>query len=234
MLLKDLLDNLIRGELNNIAIGKPEWSTGNFNYKQLIQAISLGLTELHKRFPLKKERLVIQPIDGQSTYKLQTKYATSNTSSTEPKFILDDEFPFSGLIARVDGIYDPEGEYIDFNTTKFGDKYYMLDYRTLVIKDALSTDLITLVTRAVPGTIQLATEVELDTYEIDLPETYTEALLLYAAGRATSNRGAENATNNESAIFFARFEAACATIIGVGLDDREAIDNDKLSARGFV
>jgi hypothetical protein len=235
MLLKDLLDNLIRIELNNIADGKPEWSEGNFSYTKLIQCMSSGYIELHKRFTLKKEIVRIQPLEGVNDYVLDIKHALSNTASAEIKFILDSETnPFSNNIAKIDGIHNYCGKPVDFNTTRFDDSIDLKDYRTLFIKEPDVNHPLTLVCRAIPAPIVLQDENELETYEIDLPYTYHEALILYAAGRAYSGRGAENATNNESAVFMARFEASCAQINYFGLDTHESMVNDKLTARGFV
>ncbi len=235
MLLKNLLDQLIYNELGNISQGKPEWSTGNFNYKRLIQCISLGYIELHKRFLLKKEIVTLQPMVGINSYVLDIANAVSNVGSSAPKYIIDTaEVPFSNSIAKIDELYDYNGEAVEFNTTKFGDDYYLINYRTLYIKTPDVDHTLSLVCRSVPGPIVLANEGELDTYNIDLPEIYTEALIYYAASRAYVNRGAENATNNESAIFSAKFEAACAVLMGTGFDPKELMVNDKLHARGFI
>jgi hypothetical protein len=235
MLLKSVLNDLINNELNNLSIGKPEWSTGNFSYQKLIQCISLGFIELHKRFTLKKELVVLQPVENENVYVLDIKHAVSNTTSTETKYIIDTaSMPFSNSIAKIDEVYDHLNVPIEFNTTKFGDDIYALNYRTLVIKEPDPQNPLTLVCRAVPGGITLANEGDLESYELDIPNTYLEALILYAAARASNNRGAENATNNEGAIFMARFEASCAQISNVGLDTKEISVNDKLSQRGFV
>lgn len=235
MLLKELLNTLIRVELANIVIGKPEWSHGNFNYEQLISCVSSGYIELSKRFTLYKETVVIQPIEGRTHYPLDIKYAVSNTSSTEDKFIMDSTaYPFSNEIAKIDQMYDHRGNSIDFDTTEFNENYYREDYRTLVIKVPDTNHTLGLLCRAIPPPIVLQDEGELDTYKLDIPYQYQEALILYAAGRACSNRGAENATNNEGAIFMARFEASCAQISHLGLDTKENISNDKLQCRGFV
>lgn len=235
MLLKDLLSTLINNELGNLSLGKPEWATGKFSYTSLIQCISLGYQELHKRFTLKKEHVALLPSLSINEYVLSYDHALSNSTSTEDKYIIDTVGkPFSGNIAKIDAILDWLGEPIDFNTTGFSDDVKLLDYRTVYLKYPNPDEPIDLICRAIPPTIKLVTEMELDTYEIDLPFQYLEALLCYAAGRAHANRGAENATNNESAIFFARFEQACFNIEQLGLNTKETMTNTRLNARGFV
>lgn len=235
MLLKDVLNTLINTELGNLSLGKPEWSTGKFSYTSLIGCISLGYQEIHKRFTLKKEHVELLPSLTRNEYVLSYDHALSNSTSTVDKYIIDSVAkPFSGNIAKIDAILDWLGEPIDFNTTNFADDVKLLDYRTIYLKHPNPDELIDIICRAVPAPIKLATEMELDTYEIDLPFQYLEALLCYAAGRAYTNRGAENATNNESSIFFARFEQACFNIEQLGLNTKETMTNTRLSARGFV
>lgn len=235
MLLKQLLDSLIYGELANLSIGKPEWNDGTFNYKRLIECISLGNIELHKRFTLKKENVVLQIDSSIDTYTLDYTHAISNTTSTDIKYIIDSASrPFSGNVGRIDSVYDHKGRKLYANTTQFTQDIKFLDYKTILMSNLECYSILNLVCRAIPTPINLQSENDLDSYEIDLPYQYIESLLLYAAGRATANRGAENSTNNESAIFFARFEASCANIITLGLDTTEEMYNEKLLNRGFV
>jgi hypothetical protein len=235
MLLKNVLNNLIRNELRNLSAGKAEWSDASFNYTNLVQCISLAYTELHKRFALRKERVLLRTLPGVTEYVLDIAHADSNTASSEDKYIADTSTrPFSNNIAKIDQIYDANGEPINFNTTSYGDFIEVLDYRTLFIPNPNLYTTLSLTCRALPEPIELADEGELETYELDLPVQYLEALILYAAGRVYVNRGAENATNNESAIFFARFEQAVVNIEQLGLNVKENMSNDKLSLRGFV
>lgn len=234
MLLKDILDDLIYTELNNIVVGKPEWDTGKFSYTNLIKSVSLGLTELHKRFALIKETIQINPINASGIYILDYKYAVSNVASVETKFILDSASePFSGRVAKIDSLYDSDGNFYEFDTTSAQSKFFTRDYRTLVIKDPAVVLPVTAVIRSMPASISVD-ESNFETFDINLPEAYREALILYAAGRVMSGRGPENATNNESAIFFARFENSCAVLMHTGLDNREHTVNNKLHLRGFV
>lgn len=235
MLLKNVLDQLIQNELANLSIGKPEWSTGNFNYTRLIQCISLGYIELHKRFTLKKELVVLQPMVGITEYVLDIEHAVSNTASTEDKYIIDTSArPFSNKIAKIDTIYDYTKLPIDFNNTQYNTGISLLDYRTIYIEEPDVNHTFNVMCRAIPEPIVLEDEGDLATYNLDIPYQYLEPLLLYAAGRAHNNRGTENATNNEGAVFMARFEAACVQITHTGLDTHETSYNNRLTQRGFV
>lgn len=242
MLLKDVLNSLIRTELNNIAIGKPEWwaENNNFNYVNLIDAISQGYLELHKRFMLKKHIVRITPLLTRYKYPLELQYAVSDPTVTD-KFIIDTvDDPFTpDSICKIDTVLDKCHEPLKFNTTTFKDLVTVIDNTTLYISDPslkCHPELaeLTVVCRGLPKPIKLDDESDLEDYDLDLPYQYLEALLCYAAGKMYSNRGAENATNNESAIAFARFEAAVFNIDILGLNDREELVNERLSLRGFV
>jgi hypothetical protein len=235
MLLKNVLDTLIRVELANLSLGKPEWSTGNFNYKMLINCISSAYVELHKRFSLQKERITLQPMEGVTLYILDAAHAVSNTASTEDKYIIDSALmPFSNSIAKIDAMYDHLNNPIIFDGTKIANPIYTLNYKSIVITEPDPAHPITILCRHIPAEIALQNEGDLNTYALELPPVYTEALLLYAAGRACANRGAENNMNNESAVFMARFEQSCVNISTFNLDSKEEMENTKLNCRGFV
>lgn len=235
MLLQECIKSLVSSELANLSIGKPEWSTGKFSYTTLISCISLANIELHKRFSLKREYVTLQPILGVYDYLLDPKHAVSNTASLLDKYVIDTVGrPFSGSIAKIDQLIDHNNETINFNTTANTNEFLLLDYRTLRIVNPDDKYPIQLVCRSIPAPIHLVNEEALDTYELDLPYTYLEALLCYAAGRAYINRGAENATNNESAIFFARFEASCARIENSNLSNNQESSNTRFTMKGFV
>lgn len=235
MLLKDLIDDLVNNELANLSIGKPQWDDAKFSYTKLIQCISLAYLELHKRFSLKKEYVLLNTLETRTKYPLIAAHASSNTVSTEDKFIIDStESPFPDNIVKIDAVLDDKMQPVTYNTTTFEDQVRILDYRTLGIPDPTKVPVLNLVCRGLPAPIQLEQQEDIETYEIDLPETYRVALLCYAAGRVYINRGAENATNNESAIFYSRFEQACAEIQALSLNDTENMVNDRLSMKGFV
>lgn len=235
MLLKNVLNDLINNELGNLSIGKPEWSDSKFSYTSLIQCISMAYLELGKRFTLNKEIVTLRPTANIIEYELTYAHADSNTASSADKYIVDTSGrPFSGNVVKIDQVYNELGELLNINTTLYGDEISLLDEITLRIKNAVNFPSLELHCRALPAPIVLETEMDLDTYEFRLPNTYLEALLCYAAGRVYVNRGAENATNNESAIFFARFEKACMNIQQLGLDTKETMANTRFTARGFV
>jgi hypothetical protein len=235
MLLKTVLNNLIYNELGNLTIGKPDWADSKFNYTSLIQCVSLAYTELHKRFALKKERIVLRMLSTTTEYVLDISHADSNTASNAVKYIIDTSVkPFPNNIAKIDNIYDALGEPILFDTTKFSDLVEITDYRTIYVPNPAITTSMTLICRGLPNQIELASEADLETYDLYLAPQYLEALLLYAAGRVYVNRGAENATNNESSIFFARFEQACLNVDMLGLNVKESTSNTRFISKGFV
>jgi hypothetical protein len=237
MLLKDVLNSLIYTELNNLSIGKPEWNgDGNFTYVKLIDAISQGYLELHKRFALKKEVVRIVPMLTRTVYPLELQYALSDPTVAD-KFIYDSvDRPFSGQVAKIDTVLDDKYERISYNTTTYQDDVIISDYTELTI-NVLAEPPITglrLICRTLPNPIVLTEELELETYVLNLPVQYREALLCFAAAKIYINRGAENATNNESAIYFARFEQACNVVEHLGLNNKEETSNQKLTNRGFA
>ncbi len=234
ILLKSVLDSLIRVELGNLAIGKPEWSGSKFNYVQLIDCVSMASVELHRRFALKKEYVTVTPLAGRQHYPLLKAHAVSDTGLVD-KFIQDSvSYPFDENIVKIDTVLDEFGGVVHINRADLGSDIRLEDYRTLFINDPTLFSKLTVICRGLPAPISLSNEAALDGYILDIPHTYLDALRCYAAGKVYSNRGAENATNNESAVFFAKFEQACTQIVQLGLNDVETMGNTRFSTRGFV
>ena len=235
MLLKNVLNDLINNELGNLSIGKPQWSDSKFSYTSLIQCISMAYLELGKRFTLNKEIVRLRPLETVTEYPLTYAHADSNTASSADKYIVDSSTrPFSGNVVKIDQVFNELGELLVVNSTLYGDEISLLDATTMFIRNPVNFLSLELHCRSLPSPIVLEEEIDLETYEFPLAHTYYEALLCYAAGRVYVNRGAENATNNESAIFFARFEKACMNIQQLGLDTKETMANTRFTARGFV
>jgi len=235
MLLKNILDDLINNELGNLSIGKPEWSDSKFSYTALIQCISLGYLELGKRFTLNREVVALRPTSAINEYALTYAHADSNTASTADKYIADTlTRVFSGNVVKIDQVFNELGELITINSTAANDDIRLLDATTLYIKTPSLFPSLQLHCRSMPAPIVLVNEVDLATYTVPLAPIYLEALLCYAAGRVYTNRGAENATNNESAIFFARFEKACVNIEQLGLSTKEFLHSSRFQMRGFI
>ena len=233
MLISEVFDQLIYGDLNNLAITE-DGCIDPSNYPLIINAINLGLTELHKRFPLKLKEVYVQQHIHISTYTLHSKYALSNTTSTEPiKYIIDsDSDPFVDDILMIESVYNEEGEEYYLNDDNAVYSLYTPSWNTLQIPDPQDENAISIVYRANHRRID-PNALDLDDIEIDIPHSLLSPLLLYVAYRIYDSRDKLNGTNNSNNILN-KFEAALIQAEMSGLITQENPTNFILENSGWV
>jgi len=114
MLLSTIFEQLTYGELANLPVSG-ELNTPGIqvqNYPAIISHINMGLTELYKTFPLKRDEVTVQQYDHIETYYLRKKYAQTNDDSDETyKYIEDTQFePFLGNVLVIDEVVNEDGQ----------------------------------------------------------------------------------------------------------------------------
>lgn len=113
MQLQDIFDQLRYSELQHIKLGGHRDGTGitSEDYPAIVTHINLALTDLHTRFPIRKETVYVQIHENISTYFLNSDYAESNTGSSQPvKYIKDTTSdPFNDNLTRIEEIADELG-----------------------------------------------------------------------------------------------------------------------------
>lgn len=248
MKLQEIFNQLTYGELSQLGIGGA--SAGGVqpaNYNKLIAHINLGLTALHKRFPLKENRLTIELVQGRTSYPLLSKFAVSSRLSKEPvRFIKDSTaVPFVDDILKVEKVFTDAGFELGLNDE--GDRYALatptsttLDVpadivaRTMDMPDEYKTLRLKVVYRA-NHPIILTDEGDIDPEEteVELPYTHLEPLLLFVAARVHTPTGMTNETNMGNT-YYARYEASCQQIEMQNLRVDQGGQVDKLHAKGFV
>ena len=247
MLLSDLFEQLTYGELSQLEYSgvDDEGFTVN-DYKRVIPHINLGLTELHKRFLLREEEVTIRCYDHIETYILDSKYAASNTESTESyKYIHDTSFePFRDNVLKIEKVFNEDGQEFHLNET---DPYIIQtetlqqsrkawsvhtpDYRTIQMPYPMVTNQILVEYRANHEKIVLK-GLNPETTEIKIPSYLLQSLLLFIAARAYSSLGGESA--QEGMLYMQKFEASILQIKTEGLVNTENNTNQKLEVAGWV
>jgi len=236
MFLSDIFDQLTYGELSQVAFSGQDDGFGITlsNYERVTTHVNLALTELHKRFPLKSDEVVIQQDDSIGTYYLDYKYAVSNTASAEPvKYLIDTVAkPFESNILKIETIVDDAGDKLTLNDSTDENTILTPTYNSLIVPVPNSEVALTVGYRANHRKI---TTLNLDpeTEEVDIPESHLEPLLLYIASRVHAGIPSLEGTN-DSMSYMARFEAACQQITTQGIMNKANPANMKLSNNGWV
>ena len=235
MTLDQLFDQLTYGELAALAIGGVNESKIQLkDYPNVISHINLGLTELHKRFLLKTEEVIIQQYEQIETYYLDSKYAESNEASVEPiKNIMDSVYePFTDNVLKIQEVYDEGGELLYLNDSNQYWSVHTPTYNSVQLPYPVNENNLSIIFRANHTKIPLTTS-DPASVEVVLAPTYIEPLLFYVASRIYSGLGTPEGTQ-ESNNYIVKFNNSCKQVELLGLDIQENTTNTKFETRGFV
>ena len=236
MLLSEIFTQLAYGEFRKFGIGNDD--QGGIlpaDYPRVIPFIQLALTELHKRFQLSTQTVLIQQYGHISRYRLTEEYAQSNTTSLQPyKYIIDTEFePFKDtMLLKVEIVYDEEGKPYPMNDPTKPLSVYTPEYNVVEIPFNHPDNAITVAYRADHPKLQVTGDNVLN-QNVKISPAYLEALLLYAAGRYLMSAGSQEKEALGMGLM-AKFEASVQTIKIQGLEIVDEFDNNKLELRGFA
>ncbi len=233
MKLADILEQLAYGELSRLAYAK----TGTIveaDWPKVIPHINLGLTELHKRFPLQLEEVAVQQYEQISMYKLHSDFAVTNTGSTEPvKYIVDTSFyPFKDNVLKILSVHNEIGEELYLNDSNNDWSIQTPSYDTIQVPDPEAANELAVIYQANHAKILIA-GLDPATEEINLSGAYLEALLQYVAARAFASvpslEGISDSNN-----YMGKFERSCLKITEMNLISDDNTSNLKLEQRGWV
>jgi hypothetical protein len=187
MTLQDIFNWLKYGELAHL--GLYDSATGEVteeNKPKIISHIILGLRDLHTKFPLKEREVAIQQYDYITKYYLKKEYAITNPNETpdgKPKYIVDSPLnPFTGDILRIDQVFDEYGTEMPINEPSNIFSVFTPAYNILQIPRAVKDNAVFVTYRADHAKIPLDVT-DLAGTEIEIPDSHTQALLFFVAGR---------------------------------------------------
>jgi hypothetical protein len=243
MFLSDLFDQLTFGEISQLNKGGEHNNQGvqPQDYPKVIPHINLALIEIYKRFDLKLSEVVVQQYDHIQLYYLRSKYAQTNTASTEPiKYIMDSIYqPFQDDLLRIEKVIDEEGKelYLNQEDSNFLDSNKYWSVKTPVfdgvqIPQPEKENQFIVTYRASHPLIPIK-GVDPDTTEVNIPNALLEGVLLYIGGRVNLNRGTELSLA-EGQTFMTKFELSMATVQRLNLVNTVDTLNQKLDKNGWA
>lgn len=246
MKLQEIFNQLTYGELSNLSIGGGEEGViSEENWDRVIAHINLGLTALYKRFPLKERRIVIELLQNKMVYPITSAYAESNTRSNETKYILDIGDPFKDDILKIENVYTDTG--YEFGLNDLANKYSVFTptattlripeeivNQALTLPPELHTNTLDLVYRANhPQIVQGYSYFDPETYEVELPYSHLEPLLLFVASRVNNPIGMTNEFHAGNS-YAAKYEMACQQLEQVNLRVDQGAQNSNFQRGGWV
>jgi len=247
MKLSDLFDQLSYGELSQLEMGGADNIGISYeDYHRIVPHINLGLLELHKRFPIRIQEVIVQQYDHIQTYTLHSRFATSNTESTEsPKYIMDSAiYPFADNILKIEKVFNEDGQEYHLNetdpyiirtennyTSKRAWSVHTPAYNKIQIPYPMAENTLLVEYRAAHDKI-LIPELDPEEVNIDIPAALLEALLFYIAARVFTSMGGDN--SQVGMVYMQKFEASCKLAETYNLFNEDNVTNQKLEANGWV
>lgn len=235
MKLSKVIDLLATGELLKVNLGDNTTAgITQYNHKELVNHINLGLLNIYTRLPIRLREVTIEEVEGISYYNLNKAYAETNTESTEPvKYIKDTaDNKFDDSYLSIDNIYDEFGHELLFNDRKSGQGYIKTAFDQLFSIKPVAGRKFIVAYRAKADELD-NTGLTMLEQEVYLPQGLLQALLYYVAYRVhTSRNTLESVT--ESAKFLGLFEKELVTVSDLNIGLSPTIVNEKLTQNGWV
>jgi hypothetical protein len=230
MFLTEIFDQLTYGELGQINIGGATMGEiVSNNYPAMVSHLNTGLTRIHTRFDLKEGEVIIQQYEEITDYILRPKY-TMSTGTAPNKYIVDSvALPFADDILKIEQAFDEEGKEIALNRPGDDFSYFTPGFDTLQIPEPNNSNATSVIYRARHAKIS-SVDIDPDTTLIDIPEAFMEPIVYFMASRVFSSRGSTE-FGNESAMHFARYDAACVALETYGAINK-TIDEGSHFVRG--
>lgn len=248
MKLKEVFDQLTYGELSQLAIGgRDTGAIAPENYNKIVAHINLGLMALYKRFQLKEGSITVELQAGRLNYPLTSRYAVSSRTSREPVRYIKDSLaaPFKDDLLKIKRVVGESGT--EFPLNDLGDPYTMLTptLGTLVVPSAIVAPTPELDEELQTTTLKIAYQashpliitddgdLDLDYYDIELPYTHLEPLLLFVASRVHTPTGMTNEANMGNT-YYQRYELSCQELETKNLTVDQGSQSDRASRNGWV
>ena len=214
MLLKEVLLRLCEGEFADMPLGYVvNESPLDEHYAKLVRHIDMGLLELHKRFPLRIREVFIQQYDQITFYTLNSRFAVTNTESTEPvKYIEDtasNKFVDSDFLC-VDRVFNEIGEELPLNDNSQCNSLFTAGFNIIQVPCPVSTNSFLAHYRASHG--NLSTTEQSDQVEVNCPYSHLEALLYYVVHRVLASTHIDESNN-----YLLKFEQSCNKLTELNL-----------------
>ena len=229
MTLQEIFNQLMVGELSQISIGGSEaGEISRANYPRLVPHITLGLTALYKRFTLKEGEVTIRLLPGISKYSIDSNGDTVFVSDPTEEDFADD-------LLKIERVTDAMGTDIPLNERDNPYSAITPSRPMLVLpkmwKDGLVPETLTINYRANHPAIRNVTRPA--SVNIELPDSYLEALLYFVASRINNPIGMTNEFHAGNS-YAAKYEQECARLEMLNLEVDQGYQNTRLRAGGWV
>ena len=235
MKLLEFFNFLTYGELANLKVGGKEDGGIYPQYSdEVMTYIRQGLTDLHSRFALKHNEVIIQQYEHVTLYPIRYDYAQSNLTSVEPyKWVVDTpERPFQEDIILIEEAFNEDGSCLAINKDNDLCGLFTPQPDVLQIIMPEEENAIALTYKANHAKMDLSVDVP-SNIELEIPAQLVRPLALFVASLAHNSVGSPEGVNTGFAKM-QEYEAACMQVDLLGTIHRESWINTNIWRNGWV
>ena len=248
MKLQEVFDQLATGELSQISIGGTKMGViDETNYAKILNHVNLGLKDLYKRFAIRNGRITLLLQPNQEMYPLTSAFLVGNLKSREPtRHLLQSPGEvFKDDLLKVEKVMVPNGPELPINVgnnalsviTSTSTRLYVpleIVNQGPEIPEEYRTTSLMLHYRAGHPHLSLPMGMFDPTkVEIQLPDSYLNALLLFIAARVHAPVGMAE-EGRAANPWYSKYEAECSRLKGDNLEIDQVVDNYRLNRGGWV
>jgi hypothetical protein len=217
--------------LGNLIPGEFESEPDPTAYAQFMSHVNLGLNSLYKRFLLASKETYIQQYEAIEEYTLHSRYAQSNTESTEPiKWVQDSVTkPFQDDVLNIEQCYSEIGDLLPLNDPTEELSIYTPTYRSIQVLWPNEFNVIAIQYRADHPRLKYTYGMDPELIEVMVPNALQEALIFYIANRAFGTLEGQ-----EGQSYFMKYENSCKGVEKYGLQIRGEPGDWRFDRHGWV
>ncbi len=239
IVLQEIFDTLATGEFSHLKLGNSLQGTIEAaDYPKIVNAVNLGLLDLHKKFPLRKGELIVHQHADVTTYYLREKYSGTLDEMDEDYYIeIDEECDYPKDFIKVNSLWEADGTEVSLNDSLHKDTGgFTPSFDVLKMTPRVPPIPVHVEYRAKYPKIIIDESFDPELVELHVPDFILEPLLFFVASRVF--RGiASKATEGEvtsSVTYHALYNNACLEIKHGGLITTDDDSGEQFDNNGWV
>ena len=227
MKVSDVFSELVYGELSAHALAM-EGVLSAAGKIRVLRHMEMGLLDLYTRFPLLSKEVIIEQIEGRTTYPLKAIYAVTNDTVGD-KFIMDSKYdPFLEDVIRITEVADEVGDVLEINSADYDKVVNLVSFDTLEIPNAVDTNALFITYQAKHPVLMS------EDSEVLLPMYLVPALCSYIGYRVYSG-GTVPEHVNKGVELLNKYEMLCSQMDILGMvNSSMSIVNPRPELNGWI
>ena len=236
MFLRDVIDELRLGELSGANLGEnANEGVSPFNYEKLTNYVNSALIAIYTRLPLRIRHVLLEQENTITIYKFNSKFAQTNTTSSEPiKYLNDLTDPFDNSLLKIDEVYNESGIEMVLDDLSNKDSLFRPTMTSLQVPYPVSGKTLEIIYRSAHEKLNYSTnENTLLDQIVDLPVTFLPVIVNYVMYK---HRGAMDTpeSQQQAMLSMQMFEESIKTLNNYGFVPEDRFTSEKLEKNGWV